>query len=84
MVGGWRPLNVGRVSPRPAFNGFDLPATGPAAIPFPADRLLLPEPPLFTGYYRSLKSFRAFPATITEQSIATVPRPNPALAGRLA
>jgi hypothetical protein len=62
MVGGWRPLTVAGFRLGPAFNGFDLAATDPAAIPFPADRVLWTETSLFTGYCRSLKNFWAFPA----------------------
>jgi len=71
MVGGWRPLTVAGFRLGPAFNGFDLAATDPAAIPFPADRVLWTETSLFTGYCRSLKNFWAFRAAMTEPPMAT-------------
>src|SRR6266480_562218 len=84
MVGG---SGAFRRRPRfisPAFSGFDLPATGPAAIRFPPGPLLRTWALLFQQILPVFKEFSGIPADMTEQSVATAPRPTPAFMGWLA
>ncbi len=78
MVGRLRPLGLqGRGLSWPAFSGFDVPATGWAALPFPD---AFRNADFFARYYRSLNNFRAFPA-VRAAGPERPQRPNTALAG---